>query len=123
MVPAQIKAFFDSCGQLWQNGDLKNKFVGTFFSTSYIGAGQETTALTALPFFAHMGMIYVSIGGKHKNLLDSKVVHGGSAYGAGTIAGAGDNTPIKLELDVRMKYGFHFYLSNLYKIFVNFFFL
>ena len=36
MVPAQIKAFLDSCGQLWMSGALVNKFVGTFFSTGTI---------------------------------------------------------------------------------------
>lgn len=58
-----------------------NKFVGTFFSTGSLGAGQESTALTTLPFFAHMGMIYVPIGGKHKSLGDISIAHGGSAWG------------------------------------------
>ncbi len=52
-----------------------------------MGAGQESTALTTLPFFAHMGMIYVPIGGKHKSLGDISIAHGGSAWGAGTITG------------------------------------
>ena len=66
MVPAQLKTLFDSCGKLWMTGALNNKFVGTFFGSGSMGAGQETTAFTTLPFFAHMGMIYVTIGGKHK---------------------------------------------------------
>ena len=40
--------------------------MGTFFCTGSLGAGQETTAFTTIPFFAHMGMIYVTFGGKHK---------------------------------------------------------
>jgi NAD(P)H dehydrogenase (quinone) len=52
-----------------------------------MGAGQETTAFSTLPFFAHMGMIYVSIGGKHKGLSDITQIHGGSAWGAGTVTG------------------------------------
>ncbi len=83
MVPAQMKTLFDSCGQLWMTGGLRNKYVGTFFSTGSIGAGQETTAFTTLPFFAHMGMIYVTIGGKHKLLGDITQANGGSAWGAG----------------------------------------
>ena len=61
MVPAQIKAFFDQTGQLWMAGALRNKFVGTFFSTGSIGGGQETTALTALPYFCHMGWFPVML--------------------------------------------------------------
>lgn len=64
MLPAQVKAFFDSCGQLWMKGALANKFVATFFSTASIGSGQESTALSMIPFFAHMGLIYVPMGGK-----------------------------------------------------------
>ena len=70
-------AFFDSCGQLWMSGATKNKFVGTFFSTGGLGGGQETTTLCCMPFFAHMGMTFVSFGGKFKKF-DSNVVHGGS---------------------------------------------
>ena len=69
MVPAQLKTLFDGCGKLWMSGALNNKFVGTFFGSGSMGAGQETTAFTTLPFFAHMGMIYVTIGGKHKSIL------------------------------------------------------
>jgi multimeric flavodoxin WrbA len=39
-----------------------NKFVGTFFSTGILGGGQESTTLSMIPFFAHMGMTYVSLG-------------------------------------------------------------
>lgn len=108
MVPAQMKAFFDSCGQLWMTGAMHNKFVGTFFSTGSIGAGQETTAFTTIPFFAHMGMIYVTFGGKHKGLGDLSQVHGGSAYGSGTIAGHGDRQPSELELQLAEHQGFDF---------------
>lgn len=78
MVPAQIKAVFDACGQLWMSGALYGKFVGTFFSTGSLGAGQETTAMSCLPFFTHMGMVYVPMGYKNKKLTDIKEVHGGS---------------------------------------------
>ena len=101
MLPAPMKAFFDSCGQLWYTGALKNKFVGTFFSTGSSGAGQETTAFTTIPFFAHMGMIYVTFGGKHKGQADLSQVHGGSSWGSGTIAGPdGMRQPTELELEM-----------------------
>lgn len=54
MVPAQMKALFDACGQLWFHKKLANKHAGLFFSTSSLGGGQETTALTCMPFLAHL---------------------------------------------------------------------
>ena len=47
-----------------------------------------------------MGMIYVTIGGKHKGLGDISQVHGGSAWGAGTITGDGSRQPSELELEI-----------------------
>lgn len=43
---------------------------------------QETTAMCCLPFFTHMGMIYVSFGTKFKKFGPNEV-HGGSAWGSG----------------------------------------
>lgn len=111
MVPAQVKAFFDQCGQLWMSGALANKFVGVFFSTGSIGAGQETTAMSTIPFFAHMGMIFVPLGnkaGKAYEALDKGLAHGGSAWGAGTIAGHGPTVPLKAELDAAETQGLDF---------------
>ena len=59
------------------NNFRANKYVGTFFSTAAIGGGQETTALSCLPFFTHMGMTYVSFGTKFMKY-DPNQVHGGS---------------------------------------------
>ncbi|CAF0730606.1 unnamed protein product [Brachionus calyciflorus] len=98
IIPEQVKTFFDSCGQLWMNSALSNKFVGTFFSTGSIGQGQESTAFFCIPFFAHMGMIFVPIGTKHKILGENSIVHGGSAYGAGCIAIANEPNSLELEL-------------------------
>jgi NAD(P)H dehydrogenase (quinone) len=41
---AQMKAFFDSTGALWQTGALAGKPAGIFTSTGSQGGGQETTA-------------------------------------------------------------------------------
>lgn len=97
-IPTQVKKFFDSCEDLWLKSALRNKFVGTFFSSSSIGQGQESTTFTCIPFFAHMGMMYVPIGSKHKLLKDNSVVHGGSAYGAGCIALSTKPNSLELEL-------------------------
>jgi NAD(P)H dehydrogenase (quinone) len=54
-VPAQVSAFFDRCGGLWATGALNGKFVTFFTSSAGQHGGQETTALTTVPWFAHMG--------------------------------------------------------------------
>lgn len=101
MVPAQFKALLDSCGKLWLNGGLSQKFVGTFVSTGSLGFGQEGTHLSLMPFFAHLGMIYVPLGSKCPLLLDLSAAHGGSPYGAGTLASSnGSRTPSELELSI-----------------------
>jgi len=72
------------------------------------GGGQETTALTCIPHFVHHGMIYIPIGYSTQLLGNMDEIHGGSAYGAGTFAGAtGGRQPSKLELDVAEHQGKH----------------
>lgn len=99
VIPAQIKALFDACGGHWMSDALIGKPVrflfvvllfvhlsifskaGVFFSTATLGGGQETTALSCVPFFAHLGMPFVPLGYKNKSLLNLDEIHGGSAYG------------------------------------------
>lgn len=101
MVPAQVKTLFDSCGQAWYKGELHHKFVGTFFSTGGIGAGQETTAMSTMPFFAHLGLIYVPLGSHGKKVAPAEEKAGGSMWGAGTFAGADGQRPVSAyELEV-----------------------
>jgi NAD(P)H dehydrogenase (quinone) len=105
-VPAQIKALFDSCGGLWQTGALIGKPVGVFFSTAVLGGGQETTALTASTFFVHHGMVFVPLGFRNPKQFSIEEVHGGSPWGAGTIAGGdGSRQPSDLEKDVAQTQG------------------
>jgi NAD(P)H dehydrogenase (quinone) len=61
-VCAQMKAFFDSLGHLWQKGSLNGKLASFFFSTGTQGGGQETTAWTAISQLAHLGLLYVPCG-------------------------------------------------------------
>lgn len=68
-------------------GALVGKFATVFTSTASQHGGQETTALTTMPFFAHHGIIYVPIGFQNKELSDIATVGGGSAWGGGTVAG------------------------------------
>jgi NAD(P)H dehydrogenase (quinone) len=53
---ASASAFFDATGGLWAKGALTGKFAGIFTSSASQHGGQETTALTTIPFFAHHGI-------------------------------------------------------------------
>lgn len=105
----QFKAFWDSTGGLWQKGELVGKPVAVFFSTATQAGGQETTALTSFTNFVHHGMIIVPIGYSDPSLFNLTEVHGGSPYGAGTIAGPdGSRKPSTLELGVAEHQGKYF---------------
>ncbi|CAF1420186.1 unnamed protein product [Adineta ricciae] len=107
-APTQVRALFDQCGGHWMSDALFGKPVGIFFSTGSLGGGQETTALTCVTFFSHLGMIFVPLGYKDKSLQTIDEVHGGSAYGAGTLAGDGSRQPTALELKVAQTQGRQF---------------
>ncbi|TMW64958.1 hypothetical protein Poli38472_009125 [Pythium oligandrum] len=101
MVPSQMSSLFDACGGLWMKGELIGKPAGFFFSTGGLGGGQETTAMTTTPFLTHHGMIYVPMGYRSPSQGTLDEIHGGSPWGAGTLA-CGDNSrqPSDLELDI-----------------------
>ncbi|KAF6756479.1 flavo protein-like protein [Ephemerocybe angulata] len=110
--PAQWKAFWDATGQLWATGALAGKYAGIFVSTAGLGGGQETTALNSLSTLVHHGIIYVPLGYSHAFELQSNIeeVHGGSPWGAGTLAGGkGERTASALELEVATRQGAAFY--------------
>lgn len=108
-VPTQMKNLFDACGSHWQSDALIGKPAGVFFSTATLGGGQETTALSCIPFFTHLGMIFVPLGYKNKSLVNLDEVHGGSPYGAGTLAGIrGERKPSSLELHLAETQGKEF---------------
>ncbi|KAJ8764561.1 hypothetical protein K2173_006301 [Erythroxylum novogranatense] len=98
-MAAQMKAFFDSTGQLWKEQKLAGKPAGFFVSTGTQGGGQETTAWTAITQLAHHGMLFVPVGytfGAGMFKMDS--IRGGSPYGAGVYAGDGTRGPSETEL-------------------------
>ncbi|KAH8926982.1 benzoquinone reductase, partial [Atractiella rhizophila] len=109
--PAQWSSFFDSTGMLWMSGALVGKWAGIFSSTGGQHGGQETTALTTLPFLAHHAITFIPIGfaDPEKSLLDASEIIGGSAYGAATIAGGdGSRQPSKKELGIAEYQGKYF---------------
>lgn len=101
MLPSQVKGLFDACGGLWANGALTGKTCGIFFSTASIGGGQETTAMTTTPFIAHQGMTFVPLGYRSPLIGSNEELHGGSPWGAGTIANSdGSRQPTDIELEI-----------------------
>ena len=110
--PAQWKAFWDQTGKQWAQGAFWGKYAGLFVSTAGLGGGQETTASNALSTLTHHGIVYVPFGyakafGQMASLNE---VRGGSAWGAGTLAGAdGQRQPSKLELEIAQIQGKSFY--------------
>ncbi|ETM51268.1 hypothetical protein L914_04879, partial [Phytophthora nicotianae] len=66
----------------------------------------ETTAFTALTFLAHQGLTFVPLGYRAPELFNMDEIHGGSPWGAGTLAGGdGSRQPSKLELTVATTQG------------------
>ncbi|ETO14497.1 hypothetical protein RFI_22857 [Reticulomyxa filosa] len=131
-MPAQWKAFWDATGGLWQKGALVGKPAGIFFSTSTLGGGQETTALTTLTALTHHGLLFVPLGYTTPDLMNLSEVHGGrfvtllktfsfffvgkeretllltAPYGAGTLSGTdGKRQPSDLEKRVARHHGAH----------------
>ncbi|CAK43703.1 CAZyme family AA6 [Aspergillus niger] len=110
--PAQWKAFWDRTGAIWASGGYWGKYAGLFVSTGTQGGGQESTCLAAMSTLAHHGFVYVPLGYKtvFAQLSNLNEVHGGSAWGAGTFAGAdGSRQPSALELEVAETQGKAFY--------------
>lgn len=101
-MPAQWKAFWDATGGLWAKGALHGKVAGIFVSTG-TGGGNEATVINSLSTLAHHGIIFVPLGYKNAfaQLSNIEEPHGGSAWGAGTLAAAdGSRSPSELELTV-----------------------
>ncbi|VEU19328.1 DEKNAAC100847 [Brettanomyces naardenensis] len=101
-MPAQLKSFIDGTGALWASGALYHKPAGIFVSTG-TGSGNELTVVNTLSTLAHHGMIFVPLGYAKASteLTNITETHGGSAWGAGTIAaGDGSRQPSELELSL-----------------------
>lgn len=111
-MPAQWKTFLDATGGLWASSALTGKFAGVFVSTGSLGGGQELTVLSLLSTFSHHGIIFVPLGYKaaYSELTNIEEAHGGSPWGAGTLAGGtGARNPSKVELDMARGQGKSFY--------------
>ncbi|KAF8202131.1 flavoprotein-like protein [Pholiota molesta] len=111
-MPAQFKTFWDATGGMWASGAYAGKYAGMFVSTAGLGGGQEATILNSISVLAHHGIIYVPLGYKNTfaQLTNIEEVHGGSPWGAGTVASSdGSRQPSALELEVAGIQGSSFY--------------
>ncbi|CCK73425.1 flavodoxin-like fold family protein NDAI_0G04400 [Naumovozyma dairenensis CBS 421] len=111
-MPAQWSSFWDKTGAMWAQGTLNGKVAGFFVSTSGYGGGQESTVKNCLSYLVHHGIIYVPLGYRDvfAELSNVEEVHGGSPWGAGTLAGAdGSRQASELELRIAEIQGKTFY--------------
>ncbi len=106
-MAAQMRNFWDRTGPLWLSGKLIGK-VGSVFTSTATGGGNETTIITSHVTLLHHGMVLVGLPYAVKELTDLSVVKGGSPYGAATIAGP-DNArePGPQELSMARQQGRH----------------
>ncbi len=97
-MAAQMRNFLDQTGGLWVQGALVGK-VGSVFTSTGTGGGNESTIISFVTTLMHHGMIYVGLPYACPELADISEVKGGSPWGAATIAGAdGSRQPSAKEL-------------------------
>lgn len=97
-MAAQMRNFLDQTGSLWVSGALVGK-VGSVFTSTGTGGGNESTIMSFVNTLMHQGMIYVGLPYACPELADISEVKGGSPWGAATIAGAdGSRQPSAKEL-------------------------
>lgn len=97
-MAAQMRNFLDQTGGLWMKGALVGK-VGSVFTSTGTGGGNESTIISFVTTLMHHGMIYAGLPYSCPELADISEVKGGSPWGAATIAGAdGSRQPSAKEL-------------------------
>lgn len=82
-VPAQLKQYLDSTGELWFAGKLVNKVVSGMTSASNPHGGQESTLLALYQTMFHWGAIVAAPGYTDEVLFKA----GGNPYGVSVSAG------------------------------------
>ncbi|MFQ3789110.1 NAD(P)H:quinone oxidoreductase [Halomonas sp. A29] len=104
-MTGQMRTFLDQTGGLWAKGALRGK-VGSVFTSTGTGGGNETTILTSWTTLAHHGMLILPIGYGLESQFDISSVQGGSPYGASTLAGPdGSRQPTEHELELARMQG------------------
>jgi NAD(P)H dehydrogenase (quinone) len=97
-MTAQMRNFLDQTGSLWMSGALVGR-VGSVFTSTGTGGGNESTIISFVTTLMHHGMIYVGLPYACPELADISEVKGGSPWGAACIAGPdGSRQPSAREL-------------------------
>jgi NAD(P)H dehydrogenase (quinone) len=106
-MTSQMRNFLDQTGPLWIEGALIGK-VGSVFTSTGTGGGNETTIVSFHWTLFHHGMVVVGLPYSAPDLADVSEVKGGSPYGAGTIAAPdGSRMPSQKELNLASFQGHH----------------
>lgn len=106
-MSSQLRYFLDQTGPLWAAGALIGK-VGSVFTSTSTGGGNETTIVSVHHTLIHHGMVIVGLPYSAPDLPDISEVRGGSPYGAGTISAPdGSRTPSQKELNLASFQGHH----------------
>jgi NAD(P)H dehydrogenase (quinone) len=106
-MSSQMRNFLDQTGGLWAAGALIGK-VGSVFTSTGTGGGNETTITSFHNTLLHHGMVIVGLPYSAPDLADISEVRGGSPYGAATIAGPdGSRQPSQKELNLASFQGHH----------------
>ncbi|HEY5893323.1 MAG TPA: NAD(P)H:quinone oxidoreductase [Chthoniobacterales bacterium] len=106
-VTSQLRNFIEQTGGLWMKGALVGK-VGSVFTSTGTGGGNESTILSFIPTLLHHGLIYVGVPYGIAETMDISEVRGGSPYGAATIAGPdGSRQPSEKEIAIAKFQGKH----------------
>ncbi|ASP21131.1 p-benzoquinone reductase [Antarctobacter heliothermus] len=108
MMAAQMKQFLDQAGGLWARNSLVGKVAGVFASTGSQHGGHEAVLLSAHIPLMHFGMLIAGLPYSFAGQTSAEGIHGGTPYGAGTIAGAdGSLQPTATDLDGARFQGAH----------------
>lgn len=106
-MSAQMRHFLDQTGPLWVEGGLIGK-VGSVFTSTSTGGGNETTITSFHSTLLHHGMVIVGLPFSAPDLADISEARGGSPYGAGTLADIdGSRMPSQKELNLASFQGHH----------------
>lgn len=107
-MAGQMRNFLDQTGQLWLKGALIGKVGSVFASTATQHGGQETTITSFHTTLLHHGMVIVGVPYSEKGLTNMDAIHGGTPYGATTIAASdGSRQPSEVELAIARYQGKH----------------
>lgn len=106
-MAAQMRNFLDQTGGLWAAGKLIGK-VGSVFTSTGTGGGNETTIQSFHTTLLHHGMVIVGLPYSAPELADISEVKSSSPLGAACIAGPdGSRQPSEKEIALAKYQGQH----------------